>query len=268
MADDLELLRKMAYSGRGITVGMTPQGNVFVGYSLTGRSPSSQARRLVKTPLSDGLPGFAIETEPTNKEDLEKGTPALLIYPAIIVFGDVVLASNGAQTGLLFERAKTESRGSGGSGAMALLRESFRATHMVGGIDITTYEPDEPNFTPRISACVMDRQAAFHIVRCEDGRKRDAYHSFGLEPGRGKFITTYRGGNEKPLLPFSGDPLDVAIVSCNAPAIAESLYDATRGGKEVGDDFRVAAAVALFTGNGEVETAILNRCEIGEGKAK
>jgi IMP cyclohydrolase len=257
----------MTYSGRGITAGMTARENVFVGYSLTGRSPASQARRLVKKPLPDGLPGFAIETEPTNQQELEKGNPALLIYPAIIVLGDTVLASNGAQTRLLLESAKTISGESGGGGVMMLLRDAFKAPCMVGGIDITTYEPDGPNFTPRISAIVIGRQAGFHSVRCEHEGKREAYYLFDLKPGKGAVITTYEGGNEKPLLPFAREPAGVTVESDSAPAIASCLYDATRGGREAGDDFRVAVAVVILKGKGNAETAILNRCEAaGTGK--
>lgn len=257
MPDELEALRKMAYSGRGITFGMTREGGVFVGYSLTGRSPSSQARRLVRKPLPDGVPGFAIETEPTNREELAKGNPALLIYPAVIVHGGFVLASNGAQTRLLLEALRA-----GAKEEMALLRDAFRAPREVAGIDITTYEPDDPNFTPRISACVGTERGAFHIVRREDGKKREAYHVFDLERGRGRVLTTYQGGNEKPLLPFAGEPRDVVLGAAAAPEIARCLYDATRGGKEAGDDFRVAAAVVLCRGKGDPECAILNRGEM------
>ena len=47
MIDDFLKLKEMKYSGRGITIGMTLEGNPFIGYTLTGRSPSSQARKLV-----------------------------------------------------------------------------------------------------------------------------------------------------------------------------------------------------------------------------
>jgi IMP cyclohydrolase len=46
MIDDFSKLKAMKYSGRGITIGMTTEGNSFIGYTLTGRSSSSQARKI------------------------------------------------------------------------------------------------------------------------------------------------------------------------------------------------------------------------------
>ena len=122
--DDFRALEEMIYSGRGITVGQTPSGNSFIGYSLTGRSPFSQARELIScegtgvirtraiTELGRLKSMFNIEDEAQLKElqkKLQEGSPALTIYPAIVPVGrDTLVASNGGQTKLLYSQAKED----------------------------------------------------------------------------------------------------------------------------------------------------------------
>ena len=64
------------YHGRIIILGRAESGENVVAYAVTGRSPSSRARKFE-------LEGEAIKTAPTNLQDLNTGNPALLIYPAI-----------------------------------------------------------------------------------------------------------------------------------------------------------------------------------------
>jgi IMP cyclohydrolase len=269
MADDFSSLENMIYSGRGIVAGMTPSGNWFVGYSLTGRSPPSQARELV-----EGKETGTIRTNVTDKEQLEKGSPALLLYPAIVPVEDRIIASNGAQTKLIYSVIRNENFTPGVDltrlPPLAILKEAFKEPFWEYDekddrwIDITTYEPDAPNNTPRISACVIDKIAAFDIVyRGENGEKSRITREVHLEPGKGKLITTYKGGNEKPLLPFVGEPLDVAMTSTTSDNIAESIYEAIRGGAEPGENYRVSAAVMLCKPSGNIYTTIINRSQRG-----
>ena len=286
MKDDLSALANMVYSGRGIIVGQTPAGNNFIGYSLTGRSPSSQARELVV-----GEHSKTIRTSVTDPEQLEKGSPALLLYPALAApTNDALIASNGAQTKLVFSAIMGPGLESGHQllSAEISLETAFEHPHWEydkkadAWIDITAYEPDNPNFTPRISACIQGPSAAMHIVRrSKDGKREPEIHKVELEPGKGKLITTYSGGNEKPLAPFTGKPLDVVIESNTAEGIAESIYAAIQGGQNPEDNYRVAAAVmleyrdkpadwaAVLHGDKTLEeamikTAIINRSERGE----
>src|SRR3989344_6319391 len=105
MKDDFSSLEKMLYPGRGIIVGLTPSENPFIGYFLTGRSKSSQARKLVYSesvyPEKTGI----VRTEATDKEQLEKGNPSLLLYPALVSVRDIIIASNGIQTELIYSAA-------------------------------------------------------------------------------------------------------------------------------------------------------------------
>ncbi len=251
--DNFSALKNMIYSGRGITVGKTPSGNSFIGYSLTGRSPSSQARRLV-----EGKNTRIIRTDVTDPEQLRQGSPALLLYPAIMPVGDnTLVASNGAQTKLLYNKIKQRMSW--------ILDESFFEYDEKDDrlIDITTYEPDAPNNTPRISAYVRENRATMQIFWEEHGKKKQEMFPMDLFSGRGKLITTYSGGNEKPLAPFQGNPLDVEIGSETAQGIVESIYEAIYGGQTSDDNYRVAAAVAMLK-HGGLETAIINRVDRGD----
>jgi len=99
MNDDFSALRNMKYSGRGIMIGLTLDEKPFIGYSLTGRSPPSQARKLEYDPNQK-----IISTQVTDKEQLAKGNAALLIYQAVAFVGNgLMIASNGRQTRLLMD---------------------------------------------------------------------------------------------------------------------------------------------------------------------
>ena len=251
MPDDFSALRNMKYSGRGITIGMTPNGNPFVGYSLTGRSSSSQARRLV---YDENL--LTVRTEVTDSEQLKKGNSDLLIYPAIISVGNKIVASNGAQTNLLLafvykSYVMLEPRN--------ILYRANEEPFYINGIDVTSYEPDAPNFTPRINGCLDDRFGAFCIIKKSEKFGINPIYNFGLEPGKARLITTYKGGNENPLLSFDGNPLEARIDSTTTRDICESIYDAI--GPKQEENYRVSSAVMLRDDEGKIKGNIINRSE-------
>ena len=270
MADDLGALERMLYSGRGIIVGMTNSGSPFVGYSLTGRSPSSQARKLVHDKKT-----HTIFTDVTDAAQLKKGSPALLLYPAVaFVPGRGIVASNGAQTKLLYSAARS-------------LADDFPALTIGRAfghpffeydpkenrwIDITTFEPDEPNFTPRISACMYLPEgvcAMHHVSRVRgttDG-KAERVTAWYLKRGKAHLLTTYKGGNESPLEPSDGEPIEMAFGSWLASDIAENIYEAIKG-KTFETNYRVAVAVMLLErdripSDDAVKVAVINRSERG-----
>ena len=88
-------LKATEYLGRVILIGRMEGDTDVIAYVVTGRSPSSQARRLVKT-------NTGLKTEPTNKGVLETGNRDLLIYNAVtqVPNTDIFVVSNGAQTDL------------------------------------------------------------------------------------------------------------------------------------------------------------------------
>ena len=256
MADDFSKLKEMKYSGRGITIGMTLEGNPFVGYTLTGRSPSSQARKLVYDKSLS-----TIRTDVTDQEQLKKGNPALLIYPAIIaVEKRRVVTSNGVQTKLLTNSARQMNMKD--IRPIDILVDAMNIPVDENGIDITTYEPDAPNFTPRINGCLDKQLGGFYIVRKATEHSADVNtFSFNLEPGIARLITTYLGGNENPLLPFRDNPLEAKVQSVNASQICESLYDAI--GPKDGNNYRVAVAIMMKKRDG-LDVVVINRFDRGE----
>jgi len=273
MKDDFSELESMIYSGRGITMGMTTDGKPFVGYSLTGRSPSSQARKLVY----DGtLKNIKIAV--TDDKILSAGNPELLVYKAIQFIDDdrtKIVVSNGKQTDILERFAYLDEP----LNAMHLLiraHESKVIQHDAVNqqdIDLTSYEPDKPNFTPRISGCIdtkytksgfNNQLGAFYIVRKQpDSDLQDpGIHTFMLIPGQGHTVTTYKGNNENPLLPFQNkNPLFAEIRSSTAQDICESIYEAI--GPKGDNNYRVAAAVMLLNGKNNLDVAIINRFDRG-----
>ncbi|MFC1728587.1 IMP cyclohydrolase [Nanoarchaeota archaeon] len=278
MKDDLNALSQMIYSGRGVIVGRTPSGNDYVGYSLTGRSPSSQARVLV-----EGKNTKTIITDVTDRKQLEEGSPALLLYPAFAQFEGqegkrYLIASNGAQTKLIYSAI----RNSGGDiNIVDAIKTAFSTPVFEYDkkddkwIDITTYEPDEPNNTPRVSACLLSdskhnhSQAVLFITRAkgtEEGIERDddAFANV-INNGQGRLLTTYAGGNESPLHPYNRHPSDIVIGSETPEDIAQAIFAAIKGGAKPEDDYQVSAAVAMCNRKtGELETKVLNRHERGE----
>ncbi len=262
MANNFSALGKMIYSGRGITIGMTQNGNSFIGYTLTGRSPSSQARKLV---YDEG--NQVVRIEVTDPEQLRKGNTALLVYPAIAHLDGRLIASNGIQTELIYTTAK----GSGFTNPLDILqsamsRESPRYDPQNGWLDITSFEPDKPNFTPRISGFLNNEGiGALHIVRNYKGRKEPELFPGRITKGEAATITTYKGGNENPLLPFEGNLLVGTVDSNESNVICWDLYNAIGAPNPLDGNkvYRVAAAVMMMKKSGGLEAFTVNRDEVG-----
>jgi len=237
----LEALRRMAYPGRGIVVGMDPAGERrAVVYFVTGRSPSSRARRLVRE-------GGTVWTKPTDADVLKTGNPELLIYPAAIVRGGLAV-SNGRQTADI----------SAGIGPGRSPRDILERA-----LERWDYEPDAPIFTPRISGCLTaDGRAALSLVsRSDDGATIRKIYDVSLESGRGALLTTY-GGDPDSVRPFPGPPLEVRLGASSAEGLAEEVYDALAPPPGA-PDFRVAVVALTLPpgGSWSDEHKIINRQE-------
>ena len=179
MQDLLELLRNNSYPGRGIVVG---RGRVY--YWIMGRSVNSRNRVFVRTP--DG-----IRTEAHDPSKL--ADPSLIIYHPVRTMGDRLVVTNGDQTDTIVQKG------------------DFRL-----GCMARAYEPDEPNFTPRISAVInpdgsfeisiLKHQAEAETDRCT----REFFAYEGVDEGRGYFISTYQGDGD-PLPTYAGEPTLVTM---------------------------------------------------------
>jgi IMP cyclohydrolase len=235
-------LREKDYPGRLIIIGkdLMDEKTIIV-YAITGRSPSSQARRIDVT--AEGA-----WVKPTDEKLLKEGNRDLLIYPAIL-FGWGVAVSNGKQT-------------------MDIRNHLFPgldpADILSSALHRWEYEPDAPSFTPRISGCVlMDGRAALSIIkRAEDGLPVRHYFRVPMLPGEGKMISTYSGENRDPLPAFQGEPEDVPLIHYTAEETAEAVYSSLKSHKRK-QDYRVAVACIFATGITATDytISVINRSE-------
>ncbi len=234
----------MPYPGRVIIIGRepSPAARVAVVYAITGRSPSSQARRLV-------FRERAVWTEPSDKKALSAGNVDLLLYRAIAL-GRGIAVSNGRQTEDIVRVLDQEREADSPKGVLAQALADW------------TYEPDDPHFTPRISGCVLPGGLAglALIRRKTDGSAEKAFCIWNLVTGRGKLIATYAGREDSPLPAFPGDPLDIEIKEVTPAALAGAVFEAL-GPRAADRDYRVAAACVYAAGNDlqQYEVKIINR---------
>jgi IMP cyclohydrolase len=234
----MDTVKSMVYPGRSIIIGTAPAGQRVVLYSITGRSPSSQARRLE----IDKQAG-SIFVKPTDEETLKTGNPDLLVYPAVICTAGAIAVSNGKQTGDV---------------AKLIAPAAEPVDVLLKSLAPWEYEPDAPNFTPRISGCVTKGGALSVLKRAADGSVIRNFFAIPMIAGKGSLISTYTGENANPLPSFTGEPKEVAIAWATADEAAEGLY-AALGPKAGGDDYRVTAAAVYMAADGTVTMSVKNR---------
>jgi len=170
------------YPGRGIVVGIAPGGATALAYFVMGRSANSRNRVLVERP--DGI--FTAPLDESKVED-----PSLIIYPALRVVGDTTVVTNGVQTDGI---ARALAGG-------ATFEDALRAFD---------FEPDAPNFTPRISAVAAGTSYRLSIIKRFGQASMRAFWEYRGVPGAGHLIHTYAGDGD-PLPSFAGEPVGVAV---------------------------------------------------------
>lgn len=234
VAKPAEDVSSRTYLGRILGIGMTPSGYPLVEYVLTGRSDASKARKLTFAPKGRRL---IVKTEPTDLSVLQTATnPALLLYPVIMAdTAQKIAISNGVQTPLALRSPLTAA---------------FLKPHRVHDQEASSFEPDDPNFTPRISGELTNYKkhwlsTLFSVRRANgSGRPLLQVNQYELTPGVARAIPTYEGGNEKPLKPFAEDPLKLAVRDDDPRVVCYQLYSELRGAGP--DDYRVSAAAVTF----------------------
>lgn len=230
-AFNMEELRLNPYPGRGIVMGFNQEGDQAIQvYWVMGRSDNSRNRVLVRQ-------GDVVKTEPFDISKVKD--PTLIIYVAMRVVDGRHLVSNGDQTDSVAEVIKN-----GGT-----FEEGLRAR---------TYEPDTPNFTPRITGEYFPASRlpfSISIIRKNPSGDPDpirTLQSYGPERGIGRCIHTYRGDGN-PLPSFDLDPYPV-ILRGSVNQIAQTYWNLLNPGN------RVALIVkGISTTTGEVSFSIINQ---------
>lgn len=203
----VELLQSNPYPGRGIVVG---KNSVY--YFIMGRSENSRNRIFSVT--EDG-----IRTEAHDPAKLSD--PSLIIYHPVRQTEDALIVTNGDQTDTIWKMG------------------DFRAA-----LATREYEPDEPNFTPRISA-ILYKNGSFEmsILKHRDGRCiREFFNFEGVDEGKAYFISTYQGDGN-PLPTFAGEPIEVDM-----PAV-EEVWAALNQDNKVSLYSNVNGEVKIFNKN-------------------
>ena len=192
-----------AYPGRGIVIGTSPDGTkAITGYFIMGRSENSRNRIFVEE-------GEGIRTEAFDPAKLED--PSLIIYAPVRVRGNDTIVTNGDQTDTVYDlmaEGKT-------------FEEALRTRE---------FEPDAPNYTPRISG----------VMHVADGK-------FSYE------MSILKSDNGNPLPSFDGEPTLVEMVD-DINEFTEKLWDNLNGENKVSLFVRY-----IDIKTGEYETKIVNK---------
>ena len=184
-------LQSNSYPGRGIIIGRSADGTKAVtAYFIMGRSENSRNRVFVED-------GEGIRTQAFDPSKLTD--PSLIIYAPVRVLGNKTIVTNGDQTDTIYD----------GMDRQMTFEQSLRCRE---------FEPDGPNYTPRISGVMHIENGnysyAMSILKSDNGNPDACLrYTFAYEkaiPGEGRFIHTYKcDGN--PLPSFEGEPKLVQI---------------------------------------------------------
>lgn len=227
------LLTENAYPGRGIVIGRSQDGKKAVAaYFIMGRSINSRNRVFVED-------GEGIRTQAHDPSKLTD--PSLIIYAPVRVLGNKTIVTNGDQTDTIYE----------GMDKQQTFEQSLR---------VREFEPDEPNYTPRISGVMHieggDFNFAMSILKSSNGDPSGCNrYTFAYEnpqAGEGRFIHTYmHDGN--PLPSFEGEPKWIDI-SGDIDAFTEEIWES------LNQDNKVSLFVRYIDiETGKYETRIINK---------
>jgi len=178
----LEHISNNSYPGRGIVLGRNHDGVWIAIYWIMGRSDNSRNRIFTH---KDNV----LSTEAANPSLVKD--PSLIIYNAMRGIGHNIIVSNGSQTDVIYDKL--------------MLGSSFLAS-----LEHEKYEPDAPNYTPRISGYI-DRNVgsvSLSIIKRNHTGNTD-YHFYrysNIPLGVGYCITTYTSDGD-PLPSFQGEPI-------------------------------------------------------------
>lgn len=233
MLDIGEELKRNAYPGRGIVIGRTPDGTKAVtAYFIMGRSENSRNRVFVED-------GQGIRTQAFDPAKLTD--PSLVIYAPVRVLGNKIIVTNGDQTDTIYE----------GMDRQLTFEQTLRSRE---------FEPDGPNYTPRISGILHIENGKYNyamsILKSNNGSpkacSRFTFAYENPEAGEGHFIHTYIGDGN-PLPSFEGEPKLIGILD-SMEKFTDLLWTS------LNEENKVSLFVRYVDiGTGAYETKIVNK---------
>lgn len=229
--DIKNFLENNSYPGRGIILGRSADNKCLViVYFIMGRSENSRNR--IFEPCDGGIR--------TRAFDESKCTdPSLIIYAPVRIIDGKTIVTNGDQTDTVYDELEN-----GGSFESALRKRKF--------------EPDAPNFTPRISGIIDNSGYKLSILKSEELKGQAClrcFYEYENEAGIGHLIHTYEhDGN--PIPTFNEEPKRVEIQEGNARTLADKVWNALDESNKVSLFVRFVEIES-----GEVETVIINKHE-------
>ncbi len=228
-----EELKKNAYPGRGIVVGRSADGSKAVtAYFIMGRSENSRNRVFVAD-------GEGIRTQAYDDSKMED--PSLIIYAPVRVLKHHTIVTNGDQTDTIYEKMSRDES----------FEESLRSRE---------FEPDAPNYTPRISAVMNVKNGSYDymmsILKSNNGDPseclRFTYSYSAPKAGEGHFIHTYMGDGN-PLPSFEGEPEPVELDG-DIDTFTQNVWESLNADNKVSLFVRY-----IDIATGEYETRIVNK---------
>ena len=210
-----EALSATSYPGRGIVLGMHEDGkHAVMMYFIMGRSDNSRNRIFVEEETK-------LKTKAFDESKVED--PSLIIYTPVRTIGCDTIVTNGDQTDTIHKELVKRQ-------AQKAEQLSFhQSVHIFDkALRRREYEPDAPNFTPRISGLLHIREGeagyVLNILKADQGQAYNAKkkekdtppclrftYSYGTPvAGAGHYIHTY-DDNGNPLPSFTGEPERVSL---------------------------------------------------------
>ena len=228
--DLFSYLKGNPYPGRGILLGRSGDGKkAVIAYFIMGRSENSRNRIFEAT--EDGIRTRAFD-------ESRMTDPSLIIYHPVRVVDGTVVVTNGDQTDTVADALRA-----GKSWVRALRTREF--------------EPDGPNFTPRISGMVRP-SGAYRLSILKNAGDGKSCNRFFYEydaplAGIGHFISTYQTDGD-PLPSFAGEPLTVAVDAASAGELSERLWES------LNEENKVSLYVSFVDlATGQADTVIRNK---------
>ena len=223
-------LNTNSYPGRGIVVGKSANGKkAVIAYFIMGRSVNSRNR--IFEPNDRG----GIRTKAFDESKMED--PSLIIYNPVLKLDGKTIVTNGDQTDTIYD----------------FMQEGKCYRH---ALNTREFEPDGPNYTPRISAVLKPNgDYNMSILKSNMGKPQCLrfYFEYPADAGLGHFIHTYKcDGN--PIPSYEGEPTPVAVGNDDIDTWTDMIWD------NLNEDNKVS----LFTRyidlqTGEEETRIVNK---------